>query len=178
MNSYILASAEMSPPQSATAPLRFSVVAEKIYAESEIPDLFDSVVNQLEELARLDSLIPGRAIKSLENLIEVIRANSKDYSSAAANHSVLRTFLKSTFVAALKKVPAVDVIVEGLEKTCEELGVKSSELPAKLANETLSQLNEIMPWGGQGKSILEDFDSDYSFGQPLRIENAAEESVE
>ena len=121
--------------------------------ESNLQELFDSMISTLEEMIESGEIDSLTALRSIEQLISVIKQNQKgSYFSVMASWEFVISFTKNLVWQELSSLPVVKQLKTAFEKTVQDMDVELSNLHKEIAEEmknkyktTISSLTHKRP---------------------------------
>lgn len=120
----------------------FAAVYEEYYNDSRVPELFDELVSQLEQLIDSEELDSRKTIKSLQKLIATVRKNAKrDYFSTRGTWEFTQLFFRNLTFEFLESIPGIKHVVKALRKTLKEIDLEMSEVNSQV-QKRLSELTQ------------------------------------
>lgn len=118
----------------------FASVYDHYYSQSRIPDLFDQLVTQLEQVIASGEVDSVKTVEALERLIATVRANARgDIFSAYWTAQFSRAFLRNFLIAVLEEIPGLKTLVKALKETAKELDTEIDNTQS-LANVQLVEM--------------------------------------
>lgn len=133
---------------SESKPVEFEVIYKEQYQNSDIPNLFDNLINQLQDIVDSGEVDSLRAIGALNRLISTIRSNMRGtyfqtVGTARFTHAVFRNFLREL----LQDIPGIGPLTKAIEKTIQELDIEMSrvhsEVRQKLENDAYGEISTL-----------------------------------
>lgn len=123
-------------------PIDFDQVYRDCREHSRVPELFDQLIELLEQIAGCDEVDSLRAIDSLQRLVATLKANRNgSYYSVVCSWQFGRALLRNYLIELLKSTPILREVVNALEKTLTETDVEMG----KMMTEITSRLEEQLP---------------------------------
>jgi hypothetical protein len=117
------------------APIPFDSIYHEVYDASKTVDLFQSLLETLQEMIDSRLIDSVSAIKELERLISTIKANMRgSYISAVGTKDFTIALFKNILWETLSTVPALGVLLRAASTTIEELDIEMSEFHIALKN--------------------------------------------
>lgn len=114
----------------------FDSIYEHFKKESRLPELFDQIVNILEEIESSGQIDSVTMLKSLGKVIATIkRGKDGSYFSINSAWEFLLSFLKNYMFGELSKIPVLGTMLEALEKTIKETNEEMSALHKNIQEE-------------------------------------------
>lgn len=122
--------------ESAETAFDFDSIFEHFKKESRLPDLFNQIVQILEEIEASGEVDSVTMLRSLGKVIATIK-KSKDGSYFSLNSAweFLLSFLKNYMWGELSKVPVLGTALEALEKTIKEANEEMFKLHQQVQEE-------------------------------------------
>lgn len=131
---------------SANAAIDFAAIYQEHYRESRVPDLFDELIAQLEEIVRSGEIDSLQAIKKLENLILTIRKNTRgDFFSTHCAWEFTKTFFKNYAFELVENLPGLKHVVKALRKTVSELDLEFSQVHDRIRQRLIDVVKGDLP---------------------------------
>lgn len=107
----------------------FAAIYQQYYRDSRVPELFEELVTQLQEIVdscEIDSL---QAIKALEKLVVTIKKNYRgDFFSTRGAWEFTHLFFKNYGIELLEDIPGLKHIVKAVRKTMSELDLEFAQV--------------------------------------------------
>lgn len=129
--------------QNPEASFDFDSIFEHYKKESRLPQLFDEIVELLEEIqnsGEVDSLMMLRALGKV--IATIKRSKDGSYFSMNSAWDFLLNFLNNYLLAELSKIPVLGTALEALEKTIKEADAEMCSLHKNLRNELIRVVGE------------------------------------
>lgn len=124
----------------------FAGVYRRHYLESRIPELFDSLIQQLEVVIASGELDSVRTITSLQNLIATVQYNRDvDLFAAVRTWQFAQVFLRNVLFNALEDVPVLGTCVKALRDTMDELEITMAQVDESAATELRQLAAQSLP---------------------------------
>ncbi len=118
------------------ADYNFDSLYQRFKAESKLSSLFESMISTLQKMVESGEIDSLTAIKSLEQLISVIKQNQEgSYFSVMASWEFITSFTKNLVWGELSNLPGIKQLKTAFEKTVEETDIELSKLHAEIAEE-------------------------------------------
>ncbi len=131
---------------SANKAIDFDAIYEEFYSQSRIPELFDELVSQLEQIIETGEIDSLQMIKALEKLIATIRKNSRgDLFSTKGAWEFTQLFFKNVAIEVLEDIPGLKHIVKGIRKTVSELDLEMSQLHDQIREKLTASAKADLP---------------------------------
>jgi len=113
----------------ANVAIDFTAIYDEYYRSSRVPELFDELVTQLEQIIETGEIDSVQTIKALEKLIATIKKNSRgDLFSTKGAWEFTQLLFKNVAIDVLESVPGLKHFVKGLRKTMSELDLEMSQV--------------------------------------------------
>ncbi|MEW8436922.1 MAG: hypothetical protein AB2689_02095 [Candidatus Thiodiazotropha taylori] len=114
----------------------FDSLYKRFKEESKLSSLFDSMILTLEKMVSSGEIDSLTAIKSLEQLISVIKQNQDgSYFSVMASWEFVTSFTKNLVWQELSNLPGVKQMKTAFEKTIKEMDIELHTLHTSIADE-------------------------------------------
>ncbi|MBX9654945.1 hypothetical protein K2Y11_15140 [bacterium] len=114
-------------------PIDFAAIYEEYYRSSPVPDLFDQLIAQLQELIDSGEIDSNKSLQALRNLIATIKKNSRrDQYSTVGTWQVVRHFLGTLGLEGLEAIPAIAPVVKAIRRTVDELDLEVPNVCQKI----------------------------------------------
>jgi hypothetical protein len=117
----------------------FSVDFEEIYkhyrSESKLEELFDKLIELLEEIIKNKELKEDIVINGIKKIIELVKYNQgKSYYSDEGLIKFIFIFLKNIAIETIKKIPGMDIILNSLGQTVRDIAAELDNIHKKTAS--------------------------------------------
>lgn len=100
----------------------FAAIYQQYYRDSRVPELFEELVAQLQEIVDSGEIDSLQSIRALEKLIVTIRKNYRgDFFSTRGAWEFTQLFFKNYGLELLEDIPGLKHIVKAVRKTMSEL---------------------------------------------------------
>ena len=127
-------------------PFDFDGLYERYEAESKIPELFDKLVELLDEIVQSGQIDSIRVLHTLETIIATLKKNrSGSYFGVLGTWNFVATYLKNIAWDTFLEVPILRVPVKALRETMEQLDKEVGKLQMGMQTELQKQLNAEFP---------------------------------
>lgn len=127
-------------------PFDFDGLYGRYEADSKIPELFDKLMELLEEIVQSGQIDSVRVLHSLETIIATLKKNRKgSFFSVVMTWNFVGTYLKNIAWATLLEIPLLKVPVKALQETLEELNKEMGKVQTGMQTELHTQLNAEFP---------------------------------
>jgi hypothetical protein len=114
---------------SANVAIDFAAIYQEYYRESRVPELFDELVKQLQEIVDSGEIDSLQAIKALEKLIVTIKRNARgDFFSTRGAWEFTQLFFKNYGLELLENAPGLKHVVKAVRKTMSELDLEFAQV--------------------------------------------------
>lgn len=124
----------------------FPAIYEECYRSSRLPELFDQLVKQLEELIESGEIDSTKSTNALRNLIATIKKNSrKDQYSTMATWHVIGVLLANIGLQSLEDIPAISTVVKAIRTTMEELNIEVPNVCRTIRVKVAAAATRIFP---------------------------------
>lgn len=124
----------------------FDAVYLKYYEQSELPQLFDKLVEQLREIIASDELDSRKVAHALDLLAATLENNKKgSFFSVNCSWDFARTYMKNVLWAVLEECPGLKVFTKALRKTMEETDAKMQKLHQDVQEDLHKQITVEFP---------------------------------
>lgn len=147
---------------------KFDVVFDKARNNSNLSELFDSLIANLGELISTGEIDSLKAIESFQRLIETLSQNkNSSYFSTIASWQFARTFTKNYIWKSLDNIPGVQTFKSAFEKSLKEMDVEIDNLHKEISSELKNKFDLSPQLALSHKKenplyVLEDTESDKS----------------
>lgn len=124
---------------------------------SRINEYFDLLIDQLNKLITEQSISEEIIQNGIQRIIEVINKNKgKSLYSDKSLLTWVVVFLKNVAVSLVKEIPGVKNVIEGIEKTLNELNDEIKNTTEKTSNTILSstKINVSLFYNKDGEKII------------------------
>lgn len=123
----------------------FDAVFQRARDNSNIHELFDSLISSLEKMLNEGEIDSVRANEALWKLISTLERNKKgSYFSTIASWQFARSFVKNAIWTSLDEVPVIKPIKAAFEKTLKDMDIEVESVHKEISEE-LKQRFEITP---------------------------------
>lgn len=155
----------------------FEKVFEACREQSKIPDLFDSIIDLLEQIRDSEEIDSRIMVEALTKLIATMRIGKKSTClSLDGAWEFLLDFIQNYFWAEAKKIPGIGSLVEALEKTISETGKEMSRLQNEVRAEMASKVaTEVKALKNHEPKLFSTYGK---FGHLLASESTSTQSYE
>ena len=124
----------------------FDGVFEKYEAQSRIPDLFDKLVEILEQVVQCDELDKRSVVRTLETMIATLKKNRKgSYFGVIGTWNFVATYLKHCAWNTLAEIKVLKVLTTSLRQTLDDTNKAMAKLHEDMAGEFEKQLKVQLP---------------------------------
>jgi len=114
----------------------FEGIYNKYRAENELGELFDKLTNELESIIKSGEIDSMMALKSLEELMQLLKDNKNgSYFSVLASSEFASKFTGNLVWKGLAEVPGVKQFKEAFEETCQEMNIEVGKLKDHVSKE-------------------------------------------
>jgi hypothetical protein len=114
----------------------FDSLYKKFKANSKLPQFFDSMVSTLEKMINSGEIDSLTALKSLEQLISIIKQNKGgSYFSVMASWEFITSFTKNLVWQELSNLPGIKQFKSAFEKTVKEMDIELETMHKSIADE-------------------------------------------
>ncbi len=135
------------------ADYNFDSLYMRFKEESNLQVLFESMISTLEKMIESGEIDSLTALRSIEQLISVIKQNQEgSYFSVMASWEFVTSFTKNLVWQELSSLPVVKQLKSAFEKTVQDMDVELSNLHTEIAEEmknkyetTISSLTHKRP---------------------------------
>ena len=112
-------------------PIKFEDIFKEQYNHSKLGDVFETLIQKLEEIVLSGEVDSIRAIDALNKLIATIRSNARgsyfqSVGAARFIHAVFRNYLREQ----LKELPGIGPLFNAVEKTIEQMDFEMEKVDA------------------------------------------------
>ncbi len=131
---------------SPSAGIDFNSIYQEYYRTSRVPDLFDELVGQLEQIINSGEIDSNKTIKALEKLIATIRKNARgDYFATRGAYEFTQVFFKNFTLEVLESVPGIKHVVKSVRKTMSELDLEMLQVHDNVKQRLSALIPEDLP---------------------------------
>ncbi|MCE7519033.1 hypothetical protein [Vreelandella titanicae] len=146
----------------------FDAVFVESRKNSNLAQLFDSMIASLEKMLATGEIDSIRAIEALQKLIATLKQNKNgSYFSTMASWEFVRSFTRNVAWESLGAIPGVQPVKVAFEKTLEETNIEMKKLQDDVASK-LRERFDVVP-----KASLT-----YKREDPLLLEDKSEKDEE
>ena len=137
--------AAASPSEDASSAVDFDRLYEDCREQSRVTELFDLLIERLEQIVALLDVDSRRVIQALTRIIETLKKNRRAsyFSTVASWDFVISVFRKSVW-AELCKIPVLGSLLtslrEGFEETDEAMSKLHSEMQQRVNDQITTEL--------------------------------------
>ena len=118
------------------ADFNFDYIYEKFKNDSKLSNLFNVLINTLEKMISSGEIDSLTALKSLEQLISIIKQNmSGSYFSVMTSWEFISSFTKNLIWQELGNLPGIKQLKSAFEKTMKEMDIEMEALHKSIADE-------------------------------------------
>ncbi|WP_146134598.1 hypothetical protein [Aphanothece minutissima] len=126
----------------------FQAVYKDSYDSSRLPDLFEQLIDQLQQIIDSREVDSVRVLEALHTLISTVRRNSRqDVLAAYGTIGFAKTFLNKFLWAVLDEIPAVKVFSKSIRETINELDDEFEVMQARASERVADLVKARMPNG-------------------------------
>lgn len=156
----------------------FDQVFQRLLREGNLPELFQQLIDQTEELINSGKIESVTILAALRRLLAVVQANKDGSFVAVAQTSFLARFIKNSGIEYLKLIPGIAPVVAGWEKTIGDIEEERKDLERKLEHESLlavidqATISRIETIPGQVRRLTNS-NTNVDSHAPLLIEDAS-----
>jgi hypothetical protein len=119
-------------------------IFERAREKSRMPELFDSIVEQLEGILATGEVDSMRAQRGIDKLIATLKkSRSGSYLSVKGAQMFVTTFAEKVLWGLLEKYTGLDVLVTALRETVEELPAEMEKVDSEVRKEVDLKVAEI-----------------------------------
>jgi len=137
----------------------FDDLYQRLKTESKLHELFDSMVSTLEKMVSSGEIDSLTALKSLEQLISIIKQNQDgSYFSVMASWEFLTGFTKNLVWQELTTLPGIKQLKSAFEKTVKEMDIELDTLHTSIADEIKNKYKTTLTtlsYKAKGENLLE-----------------------
>lgn len=118
------------------ADYNFDSLYQRFKEDSKLSTLFESMISTLERMVSSREIDSLTVIRSLEQLISVIKQNQGgSYFSVMASWEFITSFTKNLVWQELSNLPGIKQFKSAFEKTVKEMDIELGTLHAEIADE-------------------------------------------
>ena len=126
----------------------FQAVYKEFYDGSRVPDLFEQLINQLQQIIDSREIDSVRVLEALNTLIATVRRNSRqDVLAAYGTIGLAKTFLYKFLWAVLDEIPGVKVFSKAIRETINELEDEFTNMQTRASERVAELVKARMPAG-------------------------------
>lgn len=126
--------------------INFTAIYNEYYKNSRVPELFDELVAQLEQIIQSGEIDSLQTIKAIEKLIATIKKNSRgDLFSTKGAWEFTQLFFKNVAIDVLESVPVLKHFVRSLRKTMSELDLEMSQVHDQIRQKLTESIEADLP---------------------------------
>jgi hypothetical protein len=141
------------------ADYNFDSIYKRFKADSKLPELFDSMASILEKMISSGEIDSLTALKSLEQLISVIKQNKEgSYFSVMASWEFVTSFTKNLVWQELSSLPGIKQLKSAFEKTIKDMDVELEAMHDSIAEEMKKKYKttiQSLTYKVKGENLLE-----------------------
>ncbi len=127
-------------------PFDFDGLYERYRDESRIPELFDNLIEILEQVVRCEDLDSRKIIHGLETLIATLRKNrTGSYFSLMCTWDFVRTYLINAAWETLSALPVLGPPIKALRTTMAEMDARMERLQEGMKSELRDRVRSEFP---------------------------------
>jgi hypothetical protein len=124
----------------------FAAIYQEYYKGSRVPELFDELVTQLQQIIATGEIDSLTTIKALEKLIATIRKNARgDYFSTRGAWEFTQLFFKNLSIELLENIPGLKHAVKAVRKTMSELDLEMSQVHDQVKQKLTESVSGDLP---------------------------------
>jgi hypothetical protein len=124
----------------------FAAIYKEYYQSSNLPQLFDQLIEQLDQIIQSGEIDSVQTIKALKKLIATIRKNARsDYFATYHTFEFAKVFVRKLTVDVLESVPGIKHLVKALRQTMDELEVQMLHVHDEVNKKLSSDIRADMP---------------------------------
>jgi hypothetical protein len=124
----------------------FDGVFRRHESESQIPELFDKLVELLEKIVRCEELDSRKVIHTLETIIATLKRNRNgSYFSVVCTWNFTATYLKNIAWNTLLEIPLLRIPVKALRETMDQLDKEMEKVHENTQADLHNQLHAEFP---------------------------------
>lgn len=118
----------------------FDVVFIEARKETNLTNLFDAMINDLEKLLATGQIDSIKAIDSLKKLLDTLSENKNgSYFSTIASWQFAKTFTKNVVWQSLEDIKTIKTIKTAFEKTLSDMDIEWDTLHKRISTELKEQ---------------------------------------
>jgi hypothetical protein len=115
----------------------FDAVFEKVKAESRIAELFDKIIEILEQIIKTDLIDSRKITATLEKIIASMKRNrTGSFFSIIGTWDFLKRFMENAAWKTASKIPGVNILSDALHETIKEYEEEMQNVYKRIAKET------------------------------------------
>jgi hypothetical protein len=136
----------------------FDAVYRESYDTSHIPELFDQLIDQLQQVIETEEIDSHKAIKRLQELIELLKQNKKgSYVATWTVWQFAKAALPNILSEYAKSSKAIGPIVRGVQTTMDKLDIEWSDVHDRMRQTLESKLSiDFKQLGWSAKKLTHD----------------------
>lgn len=124
----------------------FDALYELHQSQSQIPVLFDKLIESLEKVVQCDDLDSRRAIHALEMIIATLKKNQKgSFFSLICTWDFTAVFIKNVAWELLAEIPGLRAVVKAVRETMGEIDTAMTKLHRDVATDLHKKLAVEFP---------------------------------
>jgi hypothetical protein len=134
----------------------FEKIYQKHRCESTIDELFDQLISQLVLIIERSNIEDDILNNGIQKIVAVIKQNKgKSYYSDQSLITWVVVFMKNVVIGALKEIPGLKIIIEGIENTLTELNREIATAGSKTSKEIVARTNVStgILYGNSGQQV-------------------------
>ncbi len=125
--------------------LDFESLYQRYFADSKLPELFESLIGKLEEIVASGQVDNLRLLRTLEAGIRVLRRNMRGtYFSAYGAWQFTQRFMENALWEGLEAIPVIAPLVKAVRKTIDEMQAEMDQIRANAGAAITSSVDETL----------------------------------
>lgn len=114
----------------------FDEIYERFKSESQLPSLFNTLIDILEKMIESGEIDSVKAMSSINQLLSLLKQNKEgSYFSMMASWEFIGGFIKNSLWESLELIPGIAQLKKAFEKTAVEMDIQIEQIHKSIAKE-------------------------------------------
>lgn len=150
-----------------TDPFDIDSIYRKYRDESNLPALFDKIIELLGNISESPEIDSRSLLQALEKLISTLKKNKNgSYLSIQSAWQFLKLFLQNYIIGELEKIPALGTLLVALIETTNELHDEFIQVSETVQNKAKKEFEEEIKSLPRGSSLHIEYTQDAKLPMP------------